>query len=57
MRIRVKCPSTGRVFSASAVELSGRLYWVSSEGATLGLVGRSIAPYRILHFLSEGAKE
>ena len=57
MRIRVKCASTGRVLSASAETINGRLYWVSSEGATLGLVGRSIAPYRILHFLDEGAKE
>lgn len=57
MRIRVKCASTGRVLSAGTETINGRLYWVSSEGAILGLVGRSIAPYRILHFLSEGAKE
>lgn len=56
MSIRVLSP-TGKRFTAHDVENNGTLYWVSNEGAILGIVGKSIAPYRILHVLPDRIKE
>ena len=57
MRIRVKCPATGRIFSAEAMQIGGRMCWISTEGANLGVVGMPISPYKIMHVIEGRRRE
>lgn len=56
MTIRVLTPAGIRITARDVLQ-DGTRYWVSREGAVLGIVGKSIAPYRILHVLPDRIKE
>jgi len=57
MRVKIKCLTTGKTFSAEIKIKGKRQYWYSDEGAFLGPVGTNILPYRVRRVIEERRKE
>lgn len=57
MRVKIKCLTTGKTFSAEIKIKGKRQYWYSSEGAFLGPVGGLPDCYEIMNIIEERRKE